>query len=240
MAVNLVRSRKGAKVQRSGVYPTWRLNPLTQLGDWCIFSPMAKRGRLLFWLAYLRGRTPWDTQTTPPELVRTIEGPHALPPGRALDLGCGSGTNAIYLARRGWEAVGVDFVGKPIRQARQKARAAGVNARFFKGDVTHLEQIKGLTGCFDLALDIGCFHSLGPEQRARYAAGLVHRLRPGATYLLYAWGPRPLRGQEAGVRPEQVEAFFAPALQVMHVERGEERGWSSAWYWLKKSCKTSW
>jgi SAM-dependent methyltransferase len=194
---------------------------------------MTKWRRLLFWLAYLRRRTPWDTDTTPPELVRTIEGPDARLPGRALDLGCGTGTNVIYLARHGWEAVGVDFVGKATRQARQKTQAAGVAARFYTGDVARLDQIQGLSGTFDLALDIGCLHSLPPEQWVGYAAGLVHRLRPGGTYLLYAWGPHSQGGQELGVSPAQVETLFAPDLHVVRVEQGEERGWPSAWYWLK-------
>lgn len=187
----------------------------------------------MFWLAYLLGRTPWDTDTTPPELERIIEGPDALPPGRALDLGCGTGTNVIYLARHGWEATGVDFVKAPIRRAKHKAQAAGVNARFFQGDVTRLDSIKELNGRFDLVLDIGCFHTLTPQQQSQYAAGLTERLRPGGTFLLYAWGPRPFRDREAGVNPGAVEATFAPHLRVTQIEHGEERGWPSAWYVLE-------
>jgi len=186
---------------------------------------------LAFWLAYLRGRTPWDTHTTPPELIRVIEGPQAGSPGRALDLGCGSGTNVIYLARRGWEAVGIDFVGSAVRQARKKAQAAGVMARFITADVTRLDTLQELTGAFDLILDIGCFHSLSPEQRQRYAAGMVKRLAPDGLFLLYAWGPRERRGQQVGISPAQVEALFAP--DWMQVEHGQERGWSAAWYGLK-------
>lgn len=195
---------------------------------------MTKWGRLFFWLDYLLGRTPWDTNVTPPELVRTIEGPEALPPGHALDLGCGTGTNVIYLARRGWQAVGVDFVGQAIRMARQKAHGAGVRAHFYAGDVTQLDSIKELTGSFDLVLDIGCLHTLTADQQAHYAAGLIKRLRPAGSYLLYAWGPRQQRGQEIGVRPAQVEAIFTPDLSLTRVERGEERGRPSAWYWLTK------
>ncbi len=186
---------------------------------------------LAFWLAYLRRRTPWDTHTTPPELVRAIEGPQAAPPGRALDLGCGTGTNVIYLARRGWEAVGIDFVGSAVRQARKKAQAAGVTARFFTADVTRLDDVKELGGAFDLILDIGCFHSLSSERRERYAAGVLKRLAPDGLFLLYAWGPRERRGQRVGISPAQVEALFAPNL--MQVEHGQERGWPAAWYRLK-------
>jgi len=194
---------------------------------------MPKWERLMFWLAYLRGRGPWDSNVTPPELINTVEGPDALPPSRALDLGCGTGTNVIYLVTQGWEAFGVDFVDRAIREAREKAQEAGVEARFYAGDVTRLEAILELTGTFDLALDIGCFHSLQSEGRKRYANGLVDRLRPGATYLLYAWGPHQGRSRGRGVTPAEVKAIFTPHLKVLRVQQGEERGWPSAWYWLR-------
>lgn len=193
---------------------------------------MLKRDRLSFWLAYLRDRAPWDTNVTPPELMQTIEGPGALPSGRALDLGCGTGTNVIYLAQRGWEAVGVDFVKKAIRRARKKAHLASVPARFFWGDVTQLDRVDGLDGRFDLALDIGCFHALTPDGRTRYAVNVVDRLRPGATFLLYA--REQFRDRKRGVKPEQVTATFAPHLRVACIQPGEERGRRSAWYWLKR------
>src|SRR5688500_14230632 len=71
----------------------------------------------LYERAYRRGKTPWDTGIPPPELVEVIEGPNALEPGRALDLGCGTGTNAMYLAQHGWTAVGVDFSSHAIESA---------------------------------------------------------------------------------------------------------------------------
>ena len=61
----------------------------------------------LWWnLVYRFGKTPWDTGITPPELRAVVESGQ-VPPGRALDLGCGTGTNVIYLARHGLEVVGV-------------------------------------------------------------------------------------------------------------------------------------
>ena len=63
---------------------------------------------------YWRGTTPWDTNITPPEVKEFIA---AAPPGKALDLGCGTGTNAITLAQHGWQATGVDFAPKAIRTA---------------------------------------------------------------------------------------------------------------------------
>src|SRR5206468_2578655 len=85
--------------------------------------------------------------------------------GRALDLGCGTGTNVRYLAEHGWEATGVDAV--PAAIDRATAKLGGVpKARVLLGDVTDLERL-GLAGPFDLVLDIGCFHSI--ERRRRRA-----------------------------------------------------------------------
>src|SRR5439155_10638110 len=88
---------------------------------------------------YRTGRTPWDTGVTPPEVVELIEGRAALERGRALDLGCGTGTNVRYLAEHGWETTGVDAV--PAAIDRATAKLGGVaNARVVLGDVTELER----------------------------------------------------------------------------------------------------
>jgi len=125
--------------------------------------------RLFFELRYLIGRAPWDTGITPPEVVELIEGATPLAPGRALDLGCGTGTNALYLRRHGWTVVGVDFSDLAIEAAAEKA--AGVDGvRFVRGDVTRLEDL-GIEASFDLVLDIGCFHSVSPRRRGAEQGG---------------------------------------------------------------------
>src|SRR6476660_4677670 len=89
---------------------------------------------------YRTGRTPWDTGVTPPEVVDLIEGPSAVAPGRAIDLGCGTGTNVRYLAEHGWDATGVDAV--PAAIGRAMARLDGVSkARVVRGDVTELARL---------------------------------------------------------------------------------------------------
>ena len=189
------------------------------------------RKRWSFDLCYLLGRPPWDTEVTPPEVVELVEG-QSLPPGRALDLGCGTGTNCIYLARHGWEVVGVDFSVLAICQARRKARRAGVDCQFYRGDVTDLAF---LADPFDLALDIGCLHSLPPEDWERYAAEVARLVRPGGLYLLYAFTPRPDHSTTRGVAPEEVRSLFAPAFSVEREEGGEDpTGPRSAWYRLRR------
>jgi SAM-dependent methyltransferase len=184
--------------------------------------------------------TPWDTNISPPELVRVVEGdgPEHVPPGRALDLGCGTGTNALYLAAHGWDVVGIDFAAPAIAHARVKQRQAGTLAesvRFARGDVTHLE-VLGIAGPFDLVFDLGCFHGIASHARSRYAAGITRLARPGGRFLLYAFEPTQVRGRLVGVTPDDVRAIFAAGWTVERIEVGRDTSpAASAWYWLRRT-----
>ncbi len=135
---------------------------------------------LFYRLAYRFGRPRWDTADPRPELTELVSGHQ---PGRALDLGCGTGTDAIYLANQGWEVTGVDFVPEAIATAQTRARAAGSAASFVAGDVTRLRQA-GISGPFDLLLDIGCYHAVPAGLRDAYAAEAAAVARPGADLYL--------------------------------------------------------
>ncbi|HET8841265.1 MAG TPA: class I SAM-dependent methyltransferase, partial [Ktedonobacteraceae bacterium] len=122
-----------------------------------------------FLQAYEDGNPPWDTRITPPELVAQIEGPQTRPAGRALDLGCGTGTNSLYLAGHGWDVTGIDFISSAIEQAREKQRGIGTlagNVHFLVGDVTRLNALKLDTG-YTLLFDLGCLHSIEASARGR-------------------------------------------------------------------------
>lgn len=178
---------------------------------------------------YWRNRTPWDTGVTPPEVMAFIA---ATQPGKALDLGCGTGTNAITLARHGWQVTGVDFVPKAIRKARTKAAAEGLAIDFHAADVTDLSRI---AGPFDFGLDIGCLFGLDSAQREKYAAHLLRLLRPGAWYMLYAWQPRLWKGRQVGLTAEQIEALLRADFKKDRMVLGEEKGFASAWYWYRRT-----
>lgn len=179
---------------------------------------------LFFNWRYLFGRPPWDSGISPPELMSFIEG-HS--PGRAIDLGCGTGTNVLTLAQNGWEAKGVDFSPLAILRARRKLARAGYKAELQVGDVTDLSDMDGL---FDLALDIGCFHGLPPVQQTRYVGSITDKVAPGGTYLLYSFlkgGSSARAGllDEAGVR-----ARFEAAFESERIEHGFFNEQPSAWF----------
>jgi cyclopropane fatty-acyl-phospholipid synthase-like methyltransferase len=175
---------------------------------------------------------PWDTGITPPEVVEVIEGPDPLEPGRALDLGCGTGTNSIYLAGHGWQVVGVDVAATAIWKARRKAKAARLAVEFHTADVTRLDFLQP---AFDLVLDIGCFHGLGADGWRRYRDQLRRLLRPGGRFMLYAFGPRQRRMLQMGITRDEVQDLFAPDFRLLRVEGGDDpTGPASAWYWLER------
>ena len=197
---------------------------------------MAILRRWLWNFIYLFGKTPWDTGITPPELRVVVESGQ-VPPGRALDLGCGTGTNVIYLAQHGFEGVGVDISSRAIAVARRKIEQAELNRRahVYAGDVTRLDVLP-VTGPFDLALDMGCFHNLDWPGRERYIGGLASRIKPGGLYLLYAFGPRVQLGRGTGLAPEDAVRLFSPTFELLHVEHGAARGGiGSAWYTFRRS-----
>jgi SAM-dependent methyltransferase len=182
--------------------------------------------RWLFELRYWLGRTPWDTDITPPEVIAFLQ---RHPPGRALDLGCGTGTNVITLAQWGWQVTGIDFSRTSIWIARRKVRRARLTVDLRVADATDLSDLQSL---YDFALDIGCLHAVEPAGRGRYAAGLERLVRPDGHYMLYAWLPRPRNDATRGISQDQVEALFTPAFQLIRSDLGDDRGSASAWYWM--------
>jgi SAM-dependent methyltransferase len=193
------------------------------------------RRRLRFVWRYLRGNTPWDSGIVPPEIVKWVE-THPSPPGRALDLGCGTGTTSRYLAQHGWDTVGIDFAPNAVARARRATHGQNYtgSVMFMNADVSRPDLLPNLAP-FDLAVDVGCLHSLTAEQRAGYAANLIRLLRPGATYLLYAFKPVD-HWQERGIDPDRLRALFGVAFEIVDYVPGEEITVPrpSAWYTLRR------
>jgi SAM-dependent methyltransferase len=105
-----------------------------------------------------------------------------IPPGRALDLGCGPGRNALHLATMGFEVDAVDLSPAAITWAKDRVREAGADVRFHCGDAfapALAADDTALTGPYDLIYDSGCFHHLPPHRRISYLALLDRALAPG-------------------------------------------------------------
>ena len=200
---------------------------------------------LLYHIAYRIGFRPWEkravyrggatddaaahTSSPPPELEALVEGPDALPPRRALDLGCGAGIDSTYLAAHGWEVTGIESEHRAIEDARARSRAAGVSPRFIEGDVTRMSDLDIGDG-FTLILDIGCFHTLPRRSRGAYVRQIGAAASPDATLLLFAFGGIP------GTAPkEEVAARFGPAWEIeSHEQSNVPRIFRPMWYQMHR------
>jgi SAM-dependent methyltransferase len=152
-------------------------------------------------LSYGLGLSRWDTGTIATEVEQAFQNEN-IPAGPVLDLGCGTGTSVIYMAKLGRQAIGIDFVPQAIAKARVKAQQAGVSDRtkFFTADVTRLSELK-LPPC-SFALDMGCFHGLNRDGQGRYAQGLADVLIPNGRFMLYVLEPRKEAGLTFGLTAE--------------------------------------
>jgi len=166
--------------------------------------------QMIYWLIYRLGLVVWKRATPPAELIALVEGPTPLPAGRALDLGCGTGTDTIYLASHGWDVTAVDMTSKALAIARRNATAAGVAPRLIHGDVTRLADLD-VGGDYTLLLDLGCFHTLPSDRRPPYVTGVTHAAAPGATLLLSGFRRRGLALAHAGITVEEVRQRFCGA-----------------------------
>jgi SAM-dependent methyltransferase len=174
--------------------------------------------RLVYRALYIVGLRVWERRTPPSDLIELIEGPTALLPGRALDLGCGSGTDSFYLAQHGWDVTGIDMVPEALALARRRAAAAGVEVHFVLGDVTRVPEV--VQGEFKLLFDFGCFHTLPPDQRAAYVDGVSAAAAPGATFLLYGFARPPrLAPIHAGISLDEVRRRFSGRWEIVSAEQ---------------------
>ncbi len=186
--------------------------------------------KFFFTLQYWLKDLPWDTGITPPEVYQFLEGHR---PGRALDLGCGTGTNVITLAEHGWQAYGIDFVPQAIRTARRKARRKGLADRtdFRIGDALSQNSFRGE---YNLILDIGCFHSFSDADAGIYVENVSEHLVEGGSLLLYAHlqqGMVPGHGAS-----EASLAKIGEYLELAWRRDGEESNRPSAWMEFVKAA----
>jgi len=185
--------------------------------------------RFQHWLRFnwmYLGSPPWDTGVSPPELTAFIA---AHPAGRALDLGCGTGTNLVSLSRAGWEVVGVDFALKATEAAKKKLKSAGLSGRVIQGDVTRID-LQGSS--FDLVLDIGCFHGLPAASRERYIQNLPVLLANGGTFLIYLHLMHA--AGRVGITEDEIAVIGQCLQPVSRVDSLDRFGRQASWLTFQK------
>jgi SAM-dependent methyltransferase len=176
---------------------------------------------LAYRIMYGVGFTPWDNDRVPAELCELIEGEGALAAGSALDIGCGTGTQAVYLAAHGWRVTAIDGLEKPLRRARARGAAAGVAVDWVRADATRLADA-ALPAPYALFFDRGCFHGLADRKRGGYVEGVSGLATPGATLLMMSFAPNRVPGAPPGADREEIIARFQADWELETV--GEDSG----------------
>jgi SAM-dependent methyltransferase len=163
---------------------------------------------------YATQDTPWDTGEPDSHLVELVESGE-FAPGRLLEIGCGTGTNALWLAARGFDVTAVDLSPLAIAKAEEKRAAAGVDVRFAARDFLG-EGVDG--GPFDLAFDRGVLHVFDAAvDRARFAERVAAALRVGGRWLCLAGsteGPERDHGPPRR-SARDLAAAVEPSLEIL-------------------------
>lgn len=162
--------------------------------------------------SYRDGNLPWDTGRPSSEL-QTVVSQHGIQPCRALDVGCGTGTNSVWLAQQGFDVTGVDVAPLAVERAEKRAQDAGVTAQFMVADVLNLPE---LGGPFAFFFDRGCYHAVRRAAPDRYAPAVARRLAPGARGLILAGNAREPRDPGPPVvTEEQIRDELGRAFQIL-------------------------
>jgi SAM-dependent methyltransferase len=180
--------------------------------------------------SYRDGPAPWDAGRPQPAVVRLCaDGAFA---GPVLDAGCGSGENALEIAARGIDVLGVDVAPTAIAQARGKATARALPATFEVADALRLDQL-GQT--FRSVLDCGLFHTFDDAERAAYVESLVAVTEPGSVLHLLCvsdsapgtGGPR--RTSQAEIRAAFGAGWHIASIEADRLETAFDEGGHAAW-----------
>ncbi|OKH52097.1 hypothetical protein NIES2101_15770 [Calothrix sp. HK-06] len=163
---------------------------------------------------YHRSKTPeqlpWHREVFPPSLTRAVR---ERTNGKALDLGCGSGVYAVYLAQHGFDVTAIDFVPDALEMVQQRAKKMQVTINFVEADVLEWKT----DDKFDLVFDSGCLHGIANiQKRLQYKQQILKWLTPNGSFVLshfnrrnfFDWRPiGPIRK----IRSE-INSLFAPEL----------------------------
>ena len=175
--------------------------------------------KIFFDLWYRFGKPPWVIDEAQPDLIAAVSDGFVRGPA-VLDVGCGTGDNAVYLAGRGFSVTGVDFSAKAISIAKRKALKAAVDATFITLDAFNLGT---LAKKFDTVIDFGLFHNLEGKNRERYVRSLRDVCASKGQLLLHCFSDQ--RGKDE-VYPER---FGPRPMSQDKIRTSFTEGWQIEW-----------
>jgi len=166
---------------------------------------------------YESGDLPWDTGVPDPHLVRLVRR-WPVPRGRLLEVGCGTGTNLVWLAGQGFVVTGIDLAPQAVEAARVKIRRAGVESTLFCGDFLTAECLE--KGGYHLVFDRGCFHAMREADRRRCFVQRVADLlaRDGLWFSLMGNADDPCPEGPPRLRAGDIALALEPDFEILLLE----------------------
>jgi ubiquinone/menaquinone biosynthesis C-methylase UbiE len=176
------------------------------------------------------GTPPWEIGRPQREFV-ALESSGQIK-GDVLDVGCGTGENALFLAGRGHTVWGVDAAPAAIERARHKAEEQGITATFLVGDALNLQRIGKQ---FDTVIDSGLFHTLSDEERPCFARNLREVMHRGSMYFMLCFsehepgGYGPRRVTQAEIRQTFGDGWTVRSVRAAVFENRRSKTGAAAW-----------
>jgi len=187
---------------------------------------------------YASGELPWDTGQPEPLLVEFVNSgavrSGAVKPGQALEIGAGTGTNAIWMAERGFDVLGVDISPLAVERAQAKMEGRALRCRFAACDFLAAPPPGGP---FQFVFDRGCFHVFDePEERSIFAAQVAAALEPGGLWLSVIGSTEGPPREVGPPRRSALEVTLAvePSLEIVELRSAEFHRDAKAWFCLSR------
>ena len=173
----------------------------------------------------------WNIETPPQLLVELID-KGTIKPCKTIDLGCGAGNYAIYLASRGFDVTGVDFSAEAVKIAKQNAKKKKVKCAFYVADV--IEDLPDLNQTWDFACEWGILHYIFPQYRPKYVRNVHQILNPGAKYLSVCFSEKDTAFVDSGKyrntpsgsllyfsSEDELRELFSPSFKILDLRTVE-------------------
>jgi len=171
---------------------------------------------LISWEDAYKTRPPWDIGRPQPAFVELVQAGE-LNEGRVLDVGCGTGENALYLAERGFSVVGVDLSTRAIDAAKTKGSERKLKVDFRLANALSLDFKNAY---FDNAIDSGLFHTFNDNDRAVFGREIARVLKTDGRYFMLCFSDKEPTswGGPRRVTREEIEATFSPLFNIDYIK----------------------